>query len=285
MTDSTQRRPKPQYNEQNGFTERVIWKMSGVVPPARCNLHAVAIHPEKASAEDLRELRAAVQRRQLAEDVMELQGDFFPGLDAIKKANEAPETSATLKERIQEKQKRHIQDVRTMYQWQAQDYYDEMLDLTRSKPDINDPGVEGFYANCRSNFDIAASFDDTLDRINYAHLNSIIPLMKEQNAHRQREELEQRRRDMVFPQSVAEFNAIRSKDIQVRVAKFLTANETVRDRMMDEYKWAYRQVLPLSTEFQRTDSFKAEVQALLREIQTQDPRKARRNPQATVKAS
>lgn len=63
-------------------------------------------------------------------------------MDAIKKANETNETSATLKERIQEKQNRHIQDVRTMYQWQAQDYYDEMIDLARSNPDIDDPSAE-----------------------------------------------------------------------------------------------------------------------------------------------
>ncbi|KAI0831954.1 hypothetical protein BC628DRAFT_1310427 [Trametes gibbosa] len=285
MTDRTQRRPNPKYHGHNGFTERVILKMSGVVPPAKCNLHAVAAHPENASASDLRELRAAVQRRQTVEDVMELKGTFFPGMDAIKKANETNETSATLKERIQEKQNRHIQDVRTMYQWQAQDYYDEMIDLARSNPDIDDPSAETFYTNCRSGFDIATSFDDTLDRLNHAHLNSIMPLVKEKNMHRQREEVEQRRRDMLFPQSISEFNAIRSKDIQIRIAKFLTSNDALRDLMMDEFKWAYRQVLPLTTEFERTDSFKAEIQTLLRGIQTQDPRKARRDLQATVKAS
>ncbi len=39
-------------------------------------------------------------------------------------------------------QERHIQDVRTLYQWQAQDYYDEMVDLAQSKPDIEYPDVE-----------------------------------------------------------------------------------------------------------------------------------------------
>ena len=47
-----------------------------------------------------------------------------------------------MKERIKDVQKRHIDNVRTMYEWQAQDYSDEMLDLARSKPGISDPGVE-----------------------------------------------------------------------------------------------------------------------------------------------
>ena len=47
-----------------------------------------------------------------------------------------------MKERIKDVQKRHIDNVRTMYEWQAQDYYDEMLDLARSKPGISDPDVE-----------------------------------------------------------------------------------------------------------------------------------------------
>lgn len=164
MADGAQRRPKDVYDDHKGFTGRVLQKMSGTAPQPALNLHAVAAHPEKASPADLRELRDAIQRRQLVEDVMELKGAFFPGcvslatytadactltrapaacrLDAIKKANEAHDTSVTLNERVQEMQKRHIQDVRTLYQWQAQDYYDEMLDLAQSKPDIGDLGAE-----------------------------------------------------------------------------------------------------------------------------------------------
>ena len=79
MASGSQRQPQPMYRDHDGFTERVLLKMSGAVPPAKCNLHLVANHPENASREDLRELRDAVQRRQLAEDVMHLGGTYFPG--------------------------------------------------------------------------------------------------------------------------------------------------------------------------------------------------------------
>ncbi len=39
-------------------------------------------------------------------------------------------------------QKKHTEEVRTLYGWHAQDYYDEMLDMTRSQNDYDDPDVE-----------------------------------------------------------------------------------------------------------------------------------------------
>ncbi len=79
MADGTPRRPNDIYKDHKGFTGRVLQKMSGSAPHPALNLHAVAAHPENASPADLRELRDAIQRRQLVEDVMELKGTFFPG--------------------------------------------------------------------------------------------------------------------------------------------------------------------------------------------------------------
>ena len=63
-------------------------------------------------------------------------------LDAIRQANEAQESSADVKERIQDLKKKHLNEVRTLYEWQAQDYYDEVLDMSRSKPEVEFPEVE-----------------------------------------------------------------------------------------------------------------------------------------------
>ena len=63
-------------------------------------------------------------------------------MDAIRQANEAQESSTDVKERIQELKKKHLNEVRTLYEWQAQDYYDEVLDMSRSKPEIEFPEVE-----------------------------------------------------------------------------------------------------------------------------------------------
>ena len=66
-------------------------------------------------------------------------------MSAIRKANEGFETSSDVKERIQEVKKKHLEEVRTLYEWHAQDYYDEVLDMSRSKPDIEDQGVEARF--------------------------------------------------------------------------------------------------------------------------------------------
>ena len=63
-------------------------------------------------------------------------------LDAIRQANEAQESSADVKERIQDLKKKHLNEVRTLYEWQAQNYYDEVLDMSRSKPEVEFPEVE-----------------------------------------------------------------------------------------------------------------------------------------------
>ena len=63
-------------------------------------------------------------------------------LDVIRQANEAQESSADVKERIQDLKKKHLNEVRTLYEWQAQDYYDEVLDMSRSKPEVEFPEVE-----------------------------------------------------------------------------------------------------------------------------------------------
>ena len=42
-----------------------------------------------------------------------------------------------------------------------------------------------------------------------------MPLIRERNMYRQREEAEQRRRDQQFPGSIQDFHAISNKDVQV----------------------------------------------------------------------
>ena len=75
--------------------------------------------------------------------------------------------------------------------------------------------MQAFYRTSRSSFDIAASFDDQLDRHHYAHLASLYPLSKQYNRLRKQEEEWQKQRDKQFPTSLADFHAIRSKDVQV----------------------------------------------------------------------
>ena len=71
------RQPAPHYIGFNGFVDPVRHRMTG--PPPKTNLHAVAAAPERATREQLNDLRDAVQRRQAVENIMELGGTYFPG--------------------------------------------------------------------------------------------------------------------------------------------------------------------------------------------------------------
>ncbi|KAI1796747.1 hypothetical protein LXA43DRAFT_1153634 [Ganoderma leucocontextum] len=259
---------------------------TAVGPSATVNLHVVATKGDSATRGERQALYDAVQRRQYVEDMMELKGTFFPGLDAIRKANEDLESSSEVKERIQDVKKKHLEEVQTLYEWHAQDYYDEVLDMSRSKPDIEDPVVENFYRTSRPSYEVAASFDDQLDRHHYAHLASLYPLNKQYNKLRKLEEERQRQKDKQFPTSLADFHAIRSKDVQLRIARYLTSDDSARERMMDEYVWAYTQTAPLSNEYKESEAFRKEInellQTLLREVESHDPRKARLAATATT---
>lgn len=79
--------------------------------------------------------------------------------------------------------------------------------------------VQAFYRTSRSSYDvtvIANTFDDELDRHQYAYVNTLLPLVRKRNELLKREAEQQKLRDQHFPASVEEFNTLR-KDIKVRL--------------------------------------------------------------------
>ncbi|KAI0747838.1 hypothetical protein C8Q80DRAFT_697126 [Daedaleopsis nitida] len=277
MTKSSPPPRKPQrlYMGSNGYTDQLKARMSGsALSGSNVNLHAVAANPSAASEVERRELGDAVQRRQVVENMMELKGTFFPGLDAIKQANETPETSETLKNRIQDLQKKYLEEVRTLYEWHAQDYYDDMIDLSRSQPDSSDLPAEAWVAGSRACNDLKASFDEELDSHQYAYLATMQRLVKERKELQAREAHEQRVRDQQFPATIEAYQRLR-KDIKFRIATFLTADELAQDRMMTEFGWNYLLCKDLMGEYKLNEEFRAEVQQLRRDGEASDPRKAR----------
>lgn len=79
--------------------------------------------------------------------------------------------------------------------------------------------VQAFYRTSRSSYDvtvIANTFDDELDMHQYAHVNTLLPLVRKRNELLKREAEQQKLRDQHFPASVEEFNTLR-KDIKVRL--------------------------------------------------------------------
>jgi hypothetical protein len=84
-----------------------------------------------------------------------------------------------------------------------------------------------------------ATWDDSISRLKYAYLKTILPL------YERRAKLESQ-----FPQSIREFRALRDLLFQLHAAKFLVADIKTKDALLTKNGWAWRQVTPLMEEYE-----------------------------------
>jgi hypothetical protein len=66
-------------------------------------------------------------------------------------------------------------------------------------------------------------------------------LLKSSTKQKDEEEL-RRRREVQFPQSAAEYHTNQDKELQQRLARFLTSDAIIQEKMLTEYGWTWRQV-------------------------------------------
>ena len=83
-----------------------------------------------------------------------------------------------------------------------------------------------------------------------AHVETIAPL-RYKFVVKQREEESRKRREVHFPQTSTEFNAIQDKELQQRIARFLTSDAILQDKMLNDYHWEWRQVKGLKDEYMK----------------------------------
>jgi hypothetical protein len=86
--------------------------------------------------------------------------------------------------------------------------------------------------------------------VRLAHVETVTPL-RYKLVIKQREEESRKRREVHFPQTATEFNAIQDKELQERIARFLTSDAIVQDKMLNEYHWRWRQVMGLKEEYMK----------------------------------
>ncbi|EPQ56551.1 hypothetical protein GLOTRDRAFT_138252 [Gloeophyllum trabeum ATCC 11539] len=208
-----------------------------------------------------RELRDAAERHSFVQHVLEKKGSFFPSLDEMKEDIGKPDsrTLPGLKGQIRDMKEKHRKDVQDLVDYQAETYWGEVLDATYSS-------------------EIVGWDKDT----QYSHLQTITPL-QQRRTELEKEELERRQRlDRQFPSSIGEYHAISNKDVRLRIARFLFAFERQhqspahnhqKEKMMNEFGWAFRQVKPLCDEYAKNAEFKAEVQEILKDVEVRDPRR------------
>jgi len=86
--------------------------------------------------------------------------------------------------------------------------------------------------------------------VRLAHVETVAPL-RYKLVVKQREEESRKRREVHFPQNATEFNTIQDKELQQRIARFLSSDAIVQDKMLNEYHWGWRQVMGLKDEYMK----------------------------------
>jgi hypothetical protein len=108
---------------------------------------------------------------------------------------------------------------------------------------------QSLYKETRKPHVYESEWDDAVYRVRMAHLKQILPLQKKRAELESQENEARRQLDAHFPRSSNEYRAMRSKDRQGRIARFLLADEREKERMMTQFGWASRQVAPLKNEY------------------------------------
>lgn len=87
--------------------------------------------------------------------------------------------------------------------------------------------------------------DDALSTLRYTYLKTFMHLVAKRNALKAQDKTARQKRDAWFPQTTQQYYQITERDVQLRVARFLTSSTTEQEKMMDEFGWPYRAVQPL----------------------------------------
>ncbi|EGN91891.1 hypothetical protein SERLA73DRAFT_164301 [Serpula lacrymans var. lacrymans S7.3] len=223
-----------------------------------------------------------MRRHRLAQFVLSEKGSFVPSIHTIMKEVRSPvETLSAVNERTTELKKQHIRDLEKLFALQGEQHrqgaidrysaidftqfpepHEEERDIVETHTALMDLHERG-----RRSKALEDDWDDALDHIRFAHLQTLLPLLKRKS------EMEQRR-DAYFPSSIQEYHMIRDRDIQLRVARFLALDSrSQQDKMLSDFNWVWRQVTPLLDEYHKNDEFRTEINEIIKDVKAADPRK------------
>ncbi len=73
-------------------------------------------------------------------------------------------------------------------------------------------------------------------------METVAPLQLKTATKQKEEEELRRRREAQFPQSAVEYYTHQDKELQQRLARFLTSDAIIQEKMLNEYGWTWRQV-------------------------------------------
>lgn len=73
-------------------------------------------------------------------------------------------------------------------------------------------------------------------------METVAPLLLKTATKQKDDEEFRRRREAQFPQSAAEYHTNQDKELQQRLARYLTSDAIIQEKMLNEYSWTWRQV-------------------------------------------
>ncbi|OCH86944.1 hypothetical protein OBBRIDRAFT_782384 [Obba rivulosa] len=270
------RAPRPTHQGRNGFTDPVRQAVQGLVNMP--NLHPIASDPDILNRHpaEKRAIWDAIEEHHFMETVLEVEGSYWPGLEAAKAATKEPETSASVAKTISALKEKHAAEMRRICAVQGQTYHEEALQRYLSKDDeVLIPEAEKHYLMAaHSRYPpTVATLDDQLAALQYAHLKTLAPLLQKRARLAAEEDAARRRLEAQFPDTIARWHSFSNKDAKLRVSRFLMAPKGEQEQMLSKFGWAWRQTEPLRLEYEKNPSFKSAVHDLVREVEAHDPRR------------
>jgi hypothetical protein len=196
------------------------------------------------------------------------------------KAEIADDDLGRVKERIKILKEDHQKDLEKLYSFHAQDYKQEVMDRYLSQEEGQGGESEGknltpaeirfqvsnlfliifqtftstllyyqeIYNDVLKDQAIEMEWQNDYEAARYTYISQHLDLSKQRHEIEVREEEIRKRREQMFPTSFEDFKG-KARDIQLRAARFLVADNAKQERMLSEFNWAWRQVQPLKDIF------------------------------------
>jgi len=217
--------------------------------------------------------RSDLENHEFAQYILQEHGTYFPKFSDMAGL---VESAPNLKRRINQLQAQHSAELDNLYAHQAKRYLDDALDRYLAQDEEADSGYvqtidELYDGSHRGRTSLEATFDRETTLVRLAHIETVAPLLLK-TATKQKDGEEMRRwREAQFPQSSAEYYTNQDKELQQRLARFLTSDAIIQEKMLTEYGWTSRQVQGLKEVYSKETTFKDEIQRRVAVVR--DPRR------------
>ncbi|KAN0121067.1 hypothetical protein V8E52_003655 [Russula decolorans] len=212
-----------------------------------------------------------IEKHEFAQYILREHGTYFPRSEDM---SGFVESVPNVKQRIDQLQTQHTAELEKLCARQAEQYLQDARDRYAAQNDEADTGysddIDLYRQPSHGKTSLETRFNHETTMVRLAHVETVAPL-RYKLVIKQREEESRKRREVHFPQNATEFNTIQDKELQQRIARFLTSDAIVQDKMLNEYHWGWRQVMGLKEEYTKDSAFKENVQRRVAVVK--DPRR------------